>query len=552
MELTISSDLITKFSKKLRASGEKALAVQVSENFTKYRSDESDIPIALIEDHLDMLHALAKTEGDRGLMMQITGYKSVMGGSSTIKITGKNLHYMPAALAKWVSDDIIKGWLFKKSIDGNFLPWLVIESAYHPRNDRTEMGRHVEIKLIANQSKGETGEKGTVRIIIEAGDVVGGKGISEILSKDGYFKETSEFHQLYDDHLKLFREFRPMFGKQFVAASSVIDGEDRWRREVITLDRPIKVINDDDLMKRKVRDEASVKLYDRKNIAIPFEERETVVREVPFHCYVYCFALKRHDNVWVHVSNLSVYRYKSDIRDQLILPSDQTELIDILVEDVEVMAQADIIEGKSEGTMIISRGEPGLGKTLTAEVYSEVVERPLYTIPAGLLGIAPDEVEENLKIVLERAHRWGAIPLIDEADVYIRRRGDDLRHNAVVAVWLRVTEYAQGILFLTTNRTEDIDDAILSRAAAIITYKMPSKGDALKMWKLHTARLLTGKFKVSAKFLTELNNHFGGISGRDIQRVVALVARVCNSKKEKPTLNLFIKAAVFKGLRESL
>src|SRR3546814_2642760 len=52
---------------------------------------------------------------------------------------------------------------------------------------------------------------------------------------------------------------------------------------------------------------------------------------------------------------------------------------------------------------------------------------------------------------------------LDEADVYIRCRDNDLEHNAIVAEFLRTLEYFNGLLFMTTNRINDVDDAILSR-----------------------------------------------------------------------------------------
>lgn len=38
---------------------------------------------------------------------------------------------------------------------------------------------------------------------------------------------------------------------------------------------------------------------------------------------------------------------------------------------------------------------------------------------------------------MTRAQRWGAVMLIDEADVYIRKRNDDIAANAVVGVFAR-------------------------------------------------------------------------------------------------------------------
>ena len=43
--------------------------------------------------------------------------------------------------------------------------------------------------------------------------------------------------------------------------------------------------------------------------------------------------------------------------------------------------------------------------------------------------------------------------LLDEADVYLERRSiNDLMRNSLVSIFLRLLEYFQGILFLTTNR----------------------------------------------------------------------------------------------------
>ena len=131
----------------------------------------------------------------------------------------------------------------------------------------------------------------------------------------------------------------------------------------------------------------------------------------------------------MHVQNLTSYEYKPELREKLILPVQHRELIDILTADMNVLME-DIVEGKSGGTTILCKGAPGLGKTLTAEVYSEVVGKPLYRVHSGQLGITAASVEQNLSEILRRAARWDAILLLDEADVYIRCRDNDLQHNA--------------------------------------------------------------------------------------------------------------------------
>lgn len=69
------------------------------------------------------------------------------------------------------------------------------------------------------------------------------------------------------------------------------------------------------------------------------------------------------------------------------------------------------------------------------------------------IGTSPENVEFNLTKQFKRASSWGAVLLIDEADVFMERRStNDLNRNSLVAGFLRSLEYYDGILFLTTNR----------------------------------------------------------------------------------------------------
>jgi len=266
--------------------------------------------------------------------------------------------------------------------------------------------------------------------------------------------------------------------------------------------------------------------------------------KMPFHCFVHIFHLERHSHVWVHVQNLELYKYDAKLKDKLILPETHRDLVEILATDMDVLME-DFIEGKSGGTTILCKGAPGLGKTLTAEIYSEVIEKPLYRVHSGQLGTTPLSVENNLKDVLQRSARWGAVMLIDEADVYIRRRDDDLDHNAVVASFLRTLEYFSGLLFMTTNRSDDVDDAIQSRCIAMITYETPSKSDATKIWKVISKQF---DMDLSDTTIDELTTHFDKASGRDIKELSKLTSKFCRRKDIPLDFEAFRKCAQFKGL----
>jgi len=69
-----------------------------------------------------------------------------------------------------------------------------------------------------------------------------------------------------------------------------------------------------------------------------------------------------------------------------------------------------------------------------SESVAEFTKRPLLSITAADLGHSATKLEESLLRFFEDANDWGAIVLLDEADVYLERRsGNDMERNSVVS-----------------------------------------------------------------------------------------------------------------------
>ncbi len=135
--------------------------------------------------------------------------------------------------------------------------------------------------------------------------------------------------------------------------------------------------------------------------------------------------------------------------------------------------------------MAVLHGPPGTGKTLTAEGIAELLKCPLYMVSAGELGTNPRELEAELNKILDIAHSWGAVLLLDEADVFLEKRTiQDIHRNALVSIFLRLLEYFQGILFLTTNRVETFDDAFQSRIHVALRYGDLTMKAKRSVWKM--------------------------------------------------------------------
>jgi SpoVK/Ycf46/Vps4 family AAA+-type ATPase len=154
-------------------------------------------------------------------------------------------------------------------------------------------------------------------------------------------------------------------------------------------------------------------------------------------------------------------------------------------------------------------------------------------------------MESALKDALTRAQRWGAVMLIDEADVYIKRREDDMTMNAVVGVFLRVLEYFNGLLFLTTNRIDDIDEAIVSRCIALIRFFPPDDDARRSIWRVMTEQF---GLAIEPPLIDLLVETFPAATGRDIKGLAKLVAKYCHHKKMQPALDVFRRCAIFRGI----
>ncbi|KAK5267440.1 hypothetical protein LTR99_006631 [Exophiala xenobiotica] len=80
--------------------------------------------------------------------------------------------------------------------------------------------------------------------------------------------------------------------------------------------------------------------------------------------------------------------------------------------------------------------------------------------------------------------KWNAVLLLDEADVFLEARSNnDLERNKMVSIFLRVLEYYEGVLFLTTNRINNIDAAFHSRIHVTINYPNLSVESRRHVWE---------------------------------------------------------------------
>jgi hypothetical protein len=242
----------------------------------------------------------------------------------------------------------------------------------------------------------------------------------------------------------------------------------------------------------------------------------------------------------VLVAETQPIAFRRDAFDKLVLAPEKKEVIRAAVRfngmlDAQGSAE-DIVAGKGGSTIFLLHGPPGCGKTVTAEAIAEMLEMPLYVVTAGDLGVTAAEVEKKLSEVLRLCSEWNALTLIDEADTFLETRStQELQRNAIVCAMLRLLEYHQGFLFLTTNRAANIDPAVRSRITVSLRY---------------TALDAAGRAAVWANFVPEVDcaplARFP-LHGRQIKSCVRLAQALGAERKEALSLQMLERAVELVG-----
>jgi hypothetical protein len=220
-------------------------------------------------------------------------------------------------------------------------------------------------------------------------------------------------------------------------------------------------------------------------------------------------------------------QWRDDAWDKLVVEEDKKDLIYSLVK-FHGSGFQDIIEGKGGGTIFLLHGPPGWGKTASAEAVAELLHKPLYSVGVGELGTSTDTLEKKLRNILDVAVIWDAVLLLDEADIFLEERDEhNIERNAMVGVFLRLLEYHNGVLFLTTNRVRKIDQAFYSRISVALHYK--KEGKAQKVWTN-----LLGAAGLNPEWAAELSSY--DVNGRQIKNSIRMAMTLAKSKNR--TINI--------------
>ena len=147
--------------------------------------------------------------------------------------------------------------------------------------------------------------------------------------------------------------------------------------------------------------------------------------------------------------------------------------------------------GGNRGVRALLTGPSGAGKTLAARILAAELGMDLYRVDlAAVVNKYIGETEKNLHRVLSTAEDLDVVLLLDEGDALLGSRtevrtANDRYANLETNYLLQRLENYQGIVLITTNAAENIDNAFQRRMDVVLNFTAPQAEERWRIWQLH-------------------------------------------------------------------
>lgn len=191
-----------------------------------------------------------------------------------------------------------------------------------------------------------------------------------------------------------------------------------------------------------------------------------------------------------------------------------------------------------KGMTFLFYGTPGTGKTWGANCIAKTLGKKLHVISAAeIQSSEPGAANRNLQEAFKKAK--DGVLLLDECDSLITSRNDvGMVLASEINTLLTEIEKTEGVVVLTTNRADTLDEALERRISLIIEFPFPNQEMRKQIWeKLLPEKMPRGKYATVEK-LSEYN-----LSGGQIKNVILQAARLAVAdEKNKVELSHFESA----------
>ncbi|MGY3051884.1 hypothetical protein ACVWYG_000071 [Pedobacter sp. UYEF25] len=200
------------------------------------------------------------------------------------------------------------------------------------------------------------------------------------------------------------------------------------------------------------------------------------------------------------------------------------------------------------GYKVLFHGPPGTGKTFTAALFGKLAGLDVYRVDLSMvISKYIGETEKNLEKVFSKAEHKNWILFFDEADALFGKRtsisdAHDKYANQEIAYLLQRLEDYNGLVILSSNMRNNVDEAFGRRLQSIVHFPVPKGKERSLLWRntfsKHTA--LEHGFD-----LDQLANRYE-LAGGSILNVVQYASLMALHRKE----NIIREKDILEGIKK--
>lgn len=198
--------------------------------------------------------------------------------------------------------------------------------------------------------------------------------------------------------------------------------------------------------------------------------------------------------------------------------------------DIEEVFHISRVQPKSGRCAMNLYGPPGVGKTMIALGIANTLGKKLYKVDySQMISKWVGDTGKNIKAAFDAAKQANAILLFDEADSMLSKRltlTDDAVSNSVNQnrnILMQELDSYDGIVFFTTNKFENYDEALLRRIAQHVKFELPNESMRKKLYEMH----FTNHERLKGVDMGKLAKLSKNFSGGDILNVCVNAMRRC-------------------------
>lgn len=193
-------------------------------------------------------------------------------------------------------------------------------------------------------------------------------------------------------------------------------------------------------------------------------------------------------------------------------------------------------------------GPPGTGKTLTAGLLGKLANLDVYKVDLSMVvSKYIGETEKNLEKVFSKAEHKNWILFFDEADALFGKRTNisdahDKYANQEIAYLLQRLEDYNGLVILSSNMRNNVDEAFGRRLQSIIHFPVPRQGERLLLWQ----NSFSNKSQLAADINLEWVAEKFELAGGSIINVVQYASLMALNRGE----TIILKNDLWEGIRK--